>query len=85
MGWIQDEIIKTIETYFDSFSDKLKYDKTIVGKVVSISNNIATVEVSENQLTCRIKADINISVGDVVLIKIPNNNKNLKYVDGKLL
>lgn len=85
MGWIQDEIIKTIETYFNSFSEKLSYDKTMVGKIISISNNIATVEVSENELTCRIKADINVSVGDVVLIKIPNNNKNLKYVDGKLL
>lgn len=85
MGFVQDEIVKYVQTYVDSMMNKLKYDKTIVGKVVSISEKNAQVETGGNKITCRIKADITITVGDVVLVKIPNNNKNLKYVDGKLL
>lgn len=85
MSWIQDEIIKTIQTYVDGIVDKLKYDKTIMGKVVSINGDNAVVELTGDSQTCRIKAGIDISTGDVVLVKIPNNNKNLKYIDGKLL
>lgn len=85
MSWIQDEIIKTIQTYVDGIVDKLKYDKTIMGKVVSINGGNAVVEITGDSQSCRIKAGIDISAGDVVLVKIPNNNKNLKYIDGKLL
>lgn len=85
MGWVQEEIIKAIHAYVDGIADKLKYDKTIMAKVISIDGKTAIVEYSENQISCRIKAGIDISVGDIVLIKIPNNNKNLKYIDGKLL
>lgn len=85
MGFVQDEIVKYVQTYVDSIMDKLKYDKTIVGKVISIGVKNAQVETGGNEITCRIKADITIAVGDVVLVKIPNNNKNLKYIDGKLL
>lgn len=87
MSWIQDEIIKTIQTYVDGVKDKLKYDRTIIGKIISIDtdNGVAVVEVNEDDLTCRIKAGIDISVGEVVLVKVPNNNKNMKYIDGKLL
>ena len=33
---------------------------------------------------CRVKDGISISVGDIVIIKVPNNNANKKYIDGKL-
>lgn len=85
MSWIQDEIIKTIQTYVDGIKDGLKYDRTLMGKIISITDGNAVVEVSGDNVSCRIKAGIEISVGDVVLVKIPNNNKNLKYIDGKLM
>lgn len=85
MGFVQDEIVKYVQAYVDSVMDKLKYDKTIIGKVISIGEKNAQVETGGNEITCRIKADIAIAVNDVVLVKIPNNNKNLKYIDGKLL
>ncbi len=85
MSWVQEEIIKAIHVYVDGISDKLKYDKTIMGKVISIDSDKAVVEINGNNQTCRIKAGISIIVGDVVLVKVPNNNKNHKYIDGKLL
>lgn len=87
MSWIQDEIIKAIHVYVDSVVDKLKYDRTIVGKLISIDSDsgVAVVEAYGDNQSCRIKAGIEISVGDVVLVKVPNNNKNLKYIDGKLM
>ena len=85
MSWVQEEIIKAIHVYVDGIADKLKYDKTIMGKVVSINGGNAVVEVNGSNQTCRVKAGIDVVAGDVVLVKIPNNNKNHKYIDGKLL
>jgi len=85
MGWVQDEIIKYVQTTIDGIKDKLKYDRTLMGKVKTLRASNADVEINGNTVTCRLKAGISIAVGDVVIIKVPNNNGNLKYIDGKLI
>lgn len=84
MGIARDAIIDFVRNYVDEISDTLKYDKTCLGKVKTIGTTTATVDVNGQTITCRIKDGITISTNDVVIIKIPNNNKNLKYIDGKL-
>ena len=85
MGFVQDQIISFVRDYLDNSSDKFKYDRTIMAKVVSIGTTTAVVEAAGEEITCRIKDGITIAVGDVVIVKIPNNNGNKKYIDGKLI
>lgn len=84
MSWVQEQIIGFVRDYVDNISDKFKYDKTIMGKVVSVGTTTAVCEVSGEEVTCRIKDGITIAVNDIVIIKVPNNNGNKKYIDGKL-
>ena len=85
MGYVEEQIAGFVEEYFKLNADLLKYDKTIMGKVVSISSTTAVVESSGENFTCRIKHGISIAVNDIVIVKIPNNNKDYKYIDGKLI
>lgn len=84
MGIARNSIIDFVQNYVDEIADTLKYDKTCMGKVKTVDTTTATVDVNGQTITCRIKDGITISTNDVVIIKIPNNNKNLKYIDGKL-
>lgn len=84
MGYVSNQIIDFVKEYLNNNKDLLKYDKTLMAKVVSVDNSTAIVESSEHQFTCRIKDGIDFSVGDIVVVKIPNNNNDHKYIDGKL-
>lgn len=85
MGYIEEQIVLFVEEYFKKNKDLLKYDRTIMGKVTTINSSTATIESGGQKFTCRIKHGITIAVGDVVIVKIPNNNKDYKYIDGKLV
>lgn len=84
MGYVQDQIITFVREYIDNITDKLKYDRTELGKIISIDKKEVVVSVNEQEVICRVKDGISISVGDIVIIKVPNNNANKKYIDGKL-
>lgn len=84
MGFVQEQIINFVREYIDNISEHLKYDKTTMGKVISVATTTAVVESAGENMTCRIKDGVTIAVGDVVIVKIPNNNGNKKYIDGKL-
>ena len=62
------------------------FDKTMVGIVkTAYDNNLYTVTVNQqdyNNVACLFKGLIN--VGDVVKVRIPQNNNNLMYIEGKL-
>lgn len=85
MGYVANQIIEFIQEYINANKDLFKYDRTIMGKVISINSPTAVVECAGEQLTCRIKDGITIAANDVVIVKIPNNNKDYKYIDGKLV
>ena len=83
MGYIQDQIITFVREYVNAMNDKLKYDRTEFGKVVSYDDKEAIVTINGENSVCKIKDGMNISVEDVVIVKVPNNNVSKKYIDGK--
>lgn len=84
MGYVAEQIVSFVKEYLDNNIGSLKYDKTIMGKVISVGATTAVVEIAGQNVTCRIKDGITIAANDVVIVKIPNNNQNRKYIDGKL-
>lgn len=76
--------IEEIKLLVDKKTKTLKFDKTIEGKVVSINNEICEVEINGEIFECKIRNDLQIDVGDIVLIKIINNDFSNKYIDAKL-
>lgn len=80
------ELQKGIQTYVDRMVELAPFDKTVVGIVkTAYDNNLYTVTVNQqdyNNVACLFKGLIN--VGDVVKVRIPQNNNNLMYIDGKL-
>jgi hypothetical protein len=81
-----DELKKGIQTYVNRMLELAPFDKTMVGIVkTSHDNNLYTVTINQqdyNNVNCLFKGLIN--VGDVVKVRIPQNNNNLMYIEGKL-
>ena len=84
MGYAAEQMELFVRGYLDANKDLLRYDKTMMAKVVSIGTVTAVVESGGTEFVCRIKDGIEVTAGDVVIVKIPNNNKDHKYIDGKL-
>jgi hypothetical protein len=86
MGYVQQQIVTFVHEYLDNMKDRLKYDRTEFGKVVSgISDSKEyKVEINDKVVTCRIKNGVTVTSGDVVIVKVPNNNPKYRYIDGKL-
>ena len=80
------ELEKGIQTYVNRMLELAPFDKTVVGIVkTTYNNNLYTVTVNQqdyNNVACLFKGLIN--VGDVVKVRIPQNNNNLMYIEGKL-
>jgi len=80
------ELKKGIQTYVNRMLELAPFDKTMVGIVkTAYDNNLYTVTVNQqdyNNVACLFKGLIN--VGDVVKVRIPQNNNNLMYIEGKL-
>lgn len=85
MGYVADQIIDFVRDYVDTISDRLKYDKTETGVVKSISPaNKPTVTINGRDQLCRIRDGLTVATGDVVIVKVPNNDYTKRYIDGKL-
>lgn len=84
MGYVQDQIVAFVREYIDNISEKLKYDRTELGKVISVSTKEVVVSINGQETICRIKEGISVAANDIVIVKVPNNNANKKYIDGKL-
>ena len=80
------QLKKGIQSYVTNMIDNAPFDKTTVGVVNSINNNnlytVTIDKITYNNLSCMFKGMVN--VGDYVKIKIPQNNYNLMYIEGKL-
>ena len=70
--YIQKLILEIIQKQFNKVVDKLGYDKTVRGKVISVSNDYksAIVEISNNEKTCYCSEFVgrNIKVEDIVSV-----------------
>lgn len=80
------ELKKGIQTYVNRMLELAPFDKTMVGIVKTAhNNNLYTVTINKqdyNNVACLFKGLIN--VGDVVKVRVPQNNNNLMYIEGKL-
>lgn len=85
MGYVQNQIIEYVNAYLDNMKDRFKYDRTEIGKVDSkIDSKEYKVVVDDKVVSCRIKEGVSVALGDVVIVKVPNNNSKHRYIDGKL-
>jgi len=84
MGYAADQIVAFVREYLDANKELLRFDRTIMAKVISVGTTTAVVESSGREFTCRIKDGVDPVVGEVVIVKIPNNHGDHKYIDGKL-
>lgn len=81
-----DQLKKGIKSYVERTIDTAPFDKTLIGVVNSVdNNNLYSVTINNqqyNNISCMFKGII--SSGDVVKVKVPQNNYNLMYIEGKL-
>lgn len=70
--YIQKLILEIIQKQFNKIANKLGYDKTVRGKVISIAGNYksAIVEIANSKKTCYCSVFVgkNISVGEIVSV-----------------
>ena len=70
--YIQKIILEIIQKQFDKVANKLGYDRTVRGKVLSIATNYksAIVEIANSEKTCYCSEFVgkNIKVGQIVSV-----------------
>lgn len=80
---IQVTVLKTIEIMIDRAIEKAGYDQTSTGRVTNIINSYKyEVEINGNKQVLSCAVDVNLKIGDVVFITLPQNNKNRAYIAG---
>lgn len=77
-------IIEAISIYVNENIKDLKYSKDYRGKVVSIDGDTCDVEIFGEITQCKIRNNLQINVGDVVIVRSIDNNFSDKFVDAKL-
>ena len=84
MDEIQKSIIDAIKIQVNEKIKDLQFDKTCYGKVVAIRDDTCDVEISGEMTQCKIRNGLQISVNDIVLVRLINNDFSNKFVDAKL-
>lgn len=81
---IHKSILDAIDKRVKIFIRWAKFDRTLYGKVYSINGGNIGVLINDEIKDCRVKDGIDVIIDDVVIVKVPNNDENFMYVDGKL-
>lgn len=80
---IQDQILKSIDIMIKEKLKNLKFNYYIEGKIVSINSGVYTVKINGEDETLSARSGLTLSVGEVVLICVPNGNTSFKFIDMK--
>lgn len=85
MDKYQEALLKSIDIMIEERIKKLKFDYSIEGSIVSFNDNgTYNVDYNGNILkNIKVRQGLDISVGDIVLIKILNGNFSNKFIDLK--
>lgn len=79
------ELSNGIKLYFNKMADSLPYDKTVDGKVLSVSGKVYTILINKISYKCSRKlSSVTITVGDTVIVKVPQGNWNKIFIEGKI-
>ena len=84
MDEIQKSIVDAIKIQVNEKIKDLQFDKTCYGKVVAIRDDVCDVEINGEMTQCKIRNGLQISVNDIVLVRLINNDFSNKFVDAKL-
>jgi len=84
MDEIQKSIVDAIKIQVNEKIKNLQFDKTCYGKVVAIRDDVCDVEINGKMTQCKIRNGLQISVNDIVLVRLINNDFSNKFVDAKL-
>ena len=79
------ELANGIKGYVEKITNSLPFDKTVEGKIISISGTVYSVLINKTTYKCYRKLyNISVNVNDVVLIRIPQGNWNKIFIEGKI-
>lgn len=81
---IVDYIIKALEKAINMKLENLEHNREQIGTIQNISGNKVVVNINDLDVTIGYLEGLNLSIGDVVKINIPNNDYSSRYVFGKL-
>ena len=84
MDEIQKSIVDAIKIQVNEKIKDLQFDKTCYGKVVAIRDDVCDVEINGEMTQCKIRNGLQISVNDIVLVRLINNDFSNKFADAKL-
>lgn len=83
MDKYQEKLLASINQMILNHIDNLSYDRTIIGKIININEDIYTIQWKNEEFLCRAREGLILNVNDLVFIKIPLNNMNNKYIIDK--
>lgn len=81
MNDFQREIYKTIDILVEQKMKGLEFDKTKKGKVISVMPSSCVVVLGGEPFTCKLRQGLDVSVGEVVLVSLPQNKDYDRYVE----
>lgn len=82
---LENTLLKVIDNRIDvAIKEKIKFDKTYNGKVISIDGKKCVVNIGGSKYNAKIRSGLDVLVDDVVVLKAPNGNFSFLYVDCKL-
>lgn len=84
MNEVQRSVIEAIDKRIGLLTRRLRFDYTLYGRVDSIDGSLINTTVDGVNRALRIKHGVDVEVGDVVIIKVPNSDMSFAYIDGKL-
>ena len=84
MDRIQEKLLKTIEELVTFHSRRLPYDRTITAKVEeNLGSGLFRLSYQEQDMECKVRAGLSLSVGDIVYVCVPQNKMENKYIIDK--
>lgn len=79
---IQDEILKSIDLIVQKALEKYK-DNDVIGMVTAVNGDVCTVSINGASYNVKNGIGINLTPGNQVWLRIPNNNYKNMYIASK--
>lgn len=80
---LSEKLIESIELMVQESADRLKFDYTITGKVISENNGVYTVLYNDSELQLKAREGLVLQTNDIVYIRVVQGNFSEKFIDCK--
>ena len=79
------ELANGIKGYVDKITNALPFDKTVEGKVTNITTSVYSILINKVTYKCSRKlSNITVTVGEIVIVRVPQGNWNKIFIEGKI-